>query len=237
MELTDTQKIFLNNAAKRSFRDMADQDYLTARICFKNNLPFQFLWMSQQAIEKYIKCILIFNRIPVKNIGHNLIAGIKKINDIPYIKLDLSDKSIYFIEYQNDQGPNRYFQKVMYTNGFEIITLDRTVWELRRYCRLLNYQLKTPKGELIDMLEVELRKIEHSRNVPPHKYKITDGYLEKRLKDNKYNHGNILTWKNLFFGKTKKNTIKIGRSQRISYPTQYIHPESLELFNKFFKTN
>ncbi|EHP2833539.1 hypothetical protein KOV26_002982, partial [Shigella sonnei] len=56
MELTDTQKIFLNNAAKRSFRDMADQDYLTARICFKNNLPFQFLWMSQQAIEKYIKC-------------------------------------------------------------------------------------------------------------------------------------------------------------------------------------
>lgn len=99
MELTYDQKVLLNNVAKRSFRDIADQDYLTARICFKNNLPFQFLWMSQQAIEKYIKCILIFNRIPVKKIGHNLVAGIKKINDIPYIKLDLSDKSIDFIEY------------------------------------------------------------------------------------------------------------------------------------------
>ncbi|MBD5749812.1 HEPN domain-containing protein, partial [Citrobacter freundii] len=59
MELTYDQKVLLNNAAKRSFRDMADQDYLTARVCFKNNLPFQFLWMSQQAIEKYIKCILL----------------------------------------------------------------------------------------------------------------------------------------------------------------------------------
>lgn len=39
------------------------------------------------------------------------------------------------------------------------------------------------------------------------------------------------------FWEDEKNTIKIGRSQRISYPTQYIHPESLELFNKFFKTN
>ncbi|WP_374220672.1 hypothetical protein GOY49_011450 [Klebsiella pneumoniae] len=50
MELSYDQKVLLNNAAKRSFRDMADQDYLTARVCFKNNLPFQFLWMSQQAI-------------------------------------------------------------------------------------------------------------------------------------------------------------------------------------------
>ena len=140
MELTYDQKVLLNNAAKRSFRDMADQDYLTARVCFKNNLPFQFLWMSQQAIEKYIKCILLFNRVPVLKIGHNLVKGIEAINSIPYLKLDLSDKSIEFIKYLNDQGPNRYFQKVMYTRGLEIITLDRAVWELRRYCRLLDYQ-------------------------------------------------------------------------------------------------
>ncbi|MGR9098542.1 HEPN domain-containing protein [Klebsiella quasipneumoniae] len=235
MELTYDQKVLLNNAAKRSFRDMADQDYLTARVCFKNNLPFQFLWMSQQAIEKYIKCILLFNKVPVLNIGHNLVKGIEAINAIPYLKLDLSDKSIDFIKYLNDQGPNRYFQKVMYTRGLEIITLDRAVWELRRYCRLLDYQLKTPKGEVIDMLEVELRTIRHTRNVPPHKHKIVGGYLEKRLQDNKYNHGSILTWKNFFFGKTKKNTIKIGRSMRTNFPTQHLHPESLEFFGKFFK--
>ncbi len=237
MELTDFQKALLNDVAKRSFRDIADQDYLTARVCFKNNLTFQFLWMSQQAIEKYIKCILLFNRVSVLKINHDLVKGLNAINAIPYLELDLSEKSIDFIKYINNQGPNRYFQKVMYTRGLEIITLDRTVWELRRYCRLLDYQLKTPKGDVIEMLEVELRTIQHTRNVPPHEHKIVDGYLEKRLRDNKYNHGSILTWKNFFFGKTKKNTIKIGRSMQTSLPTQDLHPESLEFFGKFFKTS
>ncbi|MFJ5385005.1 HEPN domain-containing protein [Pectobacterium sp. CHL-2024] len=235
MLLNNNQKILLHNIAQRSFRDIADQDYLTARLCFKSNLTFQFLWMSQQAIEKYIKCILLYNKIPVKDIGHNLIKGLEKINKIPYLKLELDDKTIGFIKYINEQGPNRYFQRIMYTRGLEIITLDRTVWEIRRYCRLLDYEIKNMRNEKIHMLDMELKRIERSNMEPPHKYRILGGYLEKRLKDNKYNQGDILTWKNFFFGKRKKNTIKIGRSTRWDSPTQSSHPESLEFLGKFIQ--
>lgn len=235
MSLNSEQKILLNNVAKRSFRDMADQDYLAARLCFKNNLPFQFLWMSQQAIEKYIKCILLYNHTPVLDIGHNLEKGIEKINKISYLKLDLNDKTIEFIKYINQQGVNRYFQKTMYTRGLEIITLDRTVWEIRRYCKTLNYEFKKTDGETINALELELKAIKRSSEFPPHTFKIIGGYLEKRLKDNQYGQGELLTWKNFFFGKKKKSTIKIARSFRWASPTQEIHPESLEFLGNFIK--
>lgn len=234
MDLTHDQRVLLNNAAKRCFRDIADQDYLTARLCFKNGLTFQFLWMSLQAIEKYIKCILLFNKTPVLDIRHNLVKGLKKINDIPYLKLDLSEKSINFIAYINEQGPNRYFQNVMYTRGLEIITLDRTVWELRRYCRVIDYEMKKPSGEKINMLDVELRSIERTKKEPAHKYKIIDGYLEKRLKDNKNKQGEILTWKNFYFGKKLKKEIKISRSIQWAAPTMHMHPESIKFLEKFF---
>ncbi|EIY5070974.1 HEPN domain-containing protein [Klebsiella quasipneumoniae] len=235
MNLDSNQKILLNNLARRSFRDMADQDYLAARLCFKNNLPFQFLWMSQQAIEKYIKCILLFNTISTKGIGHHLEEGINRINNIPYLHLDLSDKTITFIKYIDDQGINRYFQKTMFTQGMELITLDRTVWEIRRYCKVINYELKKPDGEIINMLEPELKTIKRSRELPPHNFKIIGGYLEQRLKDNRYGQGDLLTWKNFFFGKKKKNTIKIARSIRWASPTQELHPESLEFLGSYIK--
>ncbi|UNK55616.1 HEPN domain-containing protein [Rahnella aceris] len=235
MDLTREQKILLNNFAQRSFRDIADQDYLTARLCFRNNLMFQFLWMSQQSIEKYIKGILLFNQVPVLDINHNLIKGLEKIKNIPYLDLDLSEKTLEFIIYVNDQGPNRYFQKVMYTRGFELITLDRAVWELRRFCRTINYDIKTPSGKTINMLELESKVISNSRNHPAHKHSLFDGYLEKRIRDNKYNQGDILIWKNFFFGKIKKNTIKMGRSVAWSSPTHFSHPESQEFLSKFVK--
>lgn len=237
MELTHEEEILLYDAAKRSFRDMADQDYLAARLCYKHKLNFQFLWMSQQAIEKYIKAILLYNKIPVLKVRHDLKAGLNEINSIPNLKLDLSDKSIRFIDYLNEQGPNRYFQKTMYTEGYEIITLDRTVWELRRYCKLLNFSIQGPDGEKICMLQHELNNISLSKERPAHLYKISGGYLEKRLKDNKFNQGDILIWKNFYFGKRKKNLITMNRSILITHPTQYLHPDSLAMLSKFFKTD
>ncbi|MDP9704987.1 UNVERIFIED_ORG: HEPN domain-containing protein [Rahnella aquatilis] len=235
MNLDSKQKKLLNDVARRSFRDMADQDYLAARLCFKNNLPFQFLWMSQQAIEKYIKCILLFNTTSTKGIGHDLQEGIKIINRIPYLNLDLSEKTIAFIKYIDEQGINRYFQKTMYTQGMELITLDRTIWEIRRYCKTLDYEFKKPDGETINALELELKAIKLSNELPPHKFNLIGGYLEKRLKDNQHGQGNLLAWKNFFFGKNKKSTIKIARSIRWASPTQELHPESLEFLGAFIR--
>ena len=53
----------LNDFAVRSFREIADGDYIAARLSFRASLMPQFLWQSLEAIEKYLKCILVLNRI------------------------------------------------------------------------------------------------------------------------------------------------------------------------------
>jgi hypothetical protein len=72
-------EILLTDFAIRSFRNVADYDYTTARMAYRAKLVPQFLWLrlSLQAIEKYFKCILLLNRIPAKHVGHILCDALK----------------------------------------------------------------------------------------------------------------------------------------------------------------
>ena len=68
--------VLLYDFAVRSFRDVADGDYIAARLASRAALVTQFLWASQQAVEKYLKCILLMNRVPAKNLQHDLIRAL-----------------------------------------------------------------------------------------------------------------------------------------------------------------
>jgi hypothetical protein len=51
-----------NGFIDRSFRDVADQDCIAARIVHRySGLDLQFLWLAEQAVEKYLKAILLYN--------------------------------------------------------------------------------------------------------------------------------------------------------------------------------
>jgi len=63
--------LLINNFATRSFRDTGDGDYIAARLAYRAQLIPQFLWSSLQAIEKYLKCVLVLNRIRAPR-SHNL---------------------------------------------------------------------------------------------------------------------------------------------------------------------
>jgi hypothetical protein len=63
---------FINDFAMRSFRDTADEDYIAARMCWRAQLIPPFLWSSLQAMEKYLKCVSVLNRIRAER-GHKLI--------------------------------------------------------------------------------------------------------------------------------------------------------------------
>lgn len=52
----DTEAL-IDSFADRSFRDIADKDYIAGRLSYMNGLDTQFLWQSLQAIEKYFKAI------------------------------------------------------------------------------------------------------------------------------------------------------------------------------------
>ena len=81
MVLLDEEKdANLNDFAKRSFRDVADQDYIAARMSYRANLREPFLWSSLQALEKYFKAILLFNRESSKGVSHKLDEALKRVD-------------------------------------------------------------------------------------------------------------------------------------------------------------
>lgn len=198
-------KALINDFAIRSFRDTADVDYIAARMAFRVALLQQFFWSSQQAVEKYIKCILLLNRIPAQKMRHNLRYGLDKINNEGKFKLRLSLDSHEFIQRLNMYGSHRYFETSYYSLGLEILSLDRTVWELRRYCAVLDYCVEKSSGERKEMLEIELRRIEQSENDSPPRFVLAGGFLEKVIKDRESQAREALLFKNLFFGTSREN--------------------------------
>jgi len=70
--------ILVNNFALRSLREIADKDYVHAELAYKSKLVPQFLWSSLHALEKYVKCILVLNRIDATRVKHEVKAGERK---------------------------------------------------------------------------------------------------------------------------------------------------------------
>lgn len=131
--------------ATRSFRDVADQDYIAARLSYRHGLIPQFHWQALQALEKYIKAILLYNRIKAKDINHDLTKALKHTEKLPF-DLNLSPSTDELIKHIDDFGRYRYLETSYFTHGPKLVQLDRAVWEIRRYCKVMNYELKLPDG-------------------------------------------------------------------------------------------
>lgn len=54
---------YINDFATHSFRHPADMDYIAARAAYRMELYPQFMCAGLQTIEKYLKAILIYNRV------------------------------------------------------------------------------------------------------------------------------------------------------------------------------
>jgi len=202
---------FINEFAIRSFRDIGDFDYISARMAYKAKLYSQFLWSGQQTLEKYLKCVLLLNRIKARDVGHDLSKGLNKLKHNGIFQIRLSDKSQKIIEYFDKYGISRYFEIPYHVYGEYLIDFDRAVWELRRYCRILNYDYISSDGTKRSALNHELLIIERSEDLPPQKFTRVNGLLEKIIADKKHPAREFLIWKNLFFGIQARRRIKIIR--------------------------
>jgi hypothetical protein len=112
--------------------------------------------------------------------------------------------------------------------GLELARLDRAVWEIRRYCAVLNYTLTLQDGTEKAMLQVELRRVENSEQHPPHYFKLIGGELEKILADKNHPAREALIWQNLYFGSHARKRVKLPRSFHATNSPLSLHPEILE---------
>lgn len=219
----------LNDFALSSFRDVADGDYIVARMAYRTNLVPQALWASQQAIEKYIKCVLFLRRIIWREGNHSLVKPLGKLEH--QFPLRLSPETRRFIEYLDIYGADRYFTLPYYTGGLEIVSLDRAVWEIRRYCTPYN-RGSSPKGTPI--FELDLKHIEGAEGRPPQQYRsLSPGPLDAVIRDVKHPARAALVWNNLYFGRRLRRSIKIiQRSQSANSPLA-LYPFILEEVKKY----
>jgi len=214
--------------AKRSFRDSADQDYICARVAYRNVFDQQFKWCALQAIEKYLKAILIMNLKSAKGIGHNLRKGLEKVQAIDDLDFTLSQDTVGFIHYISDFGSDRYFSHPTFLRDGSFFLLDRAVWSIRRYCFPMRITI-SHRGKDVDLFEKNKAMANSQYYVEyPHKYKIRDGYLEKIITKKSAPYDDLI-WKNFFYGRIKKHKIKnaIYRTSSAN-PTHSMRPESFE---------
>ena len=86
-----------------------DADYIAARMAYRAQLPVQFLWASQQALEKYLKCMLFIRRIPAAAVKHDLRRALALVHSSA-IPLALTERSRKFIQEIDDVGQYRYLE-------------------------------------------------------------------------------------------------------------------------------
>jgi HEPN domain-containing protein len=211
----------------RSFRDVADRDYIAARILYRYNLGPQFLWSAMQAVEKYLKGILLYNDKSTISLGHDLVKARHSLSTIRDVPIRLPNDVNNFISYLNNQGNNRYLEKPAYTIGEELLMLDRTVWHVRKYCEWLKGQSSPgPDGKRINLFPLNLKRLRSLDENQANSFRIFGGVLEKVLEKRDSELRKYLVWKNFYYGKYKKKYIKHFKAYSWSEnPSHYLHPE------------
>ena len=191
----------LNSWAFRSFRDVADADYIAARMAYRAQLPVQFLWASQQAIEKYLKCALFIRRKPAKNVRHNLAPSLKLLADAG-VPLELTERSQKFITRIEQMGQYRYMEASVWVDWHWIVSLDQVVWELRRFSTL-------------DPVATRAKLVE-GQWAP--RVRIVGGHLEGILKKRDNPAREPLLWHNGYFGRGRRTIIVRGGFASVNSP-------------------
>lgn len=203
--LEHKSKVCVNSYATECFRDVADRDYISARVLYRLGIFDNFYWAAGQAIEKYLKGILLFNFSSAKSQSHGLYELFEDIK-----KLDLNCFSSS--NFENDfirrfaekcKPAVRYAQLEIHCYGPVLSEFDHFIWSIRRYCQ--QFHVDRPGIDAQKCKESMLREVvsePYTRN--PHTFKINGGLLEKIMKSGRNNElRKALIWKNCFYSSKK----------------------------------
>jgi len=207
----------VNDFAIRSFRDIADGDYIAARLACRAQLAVQYLWASQQAIEKYLKCILLLHRIPATKMYHDLHVGLMAMQESGKVTLDLAHPTVEFINYLDKYGQFRYLDISNVALGHDLPRLDRAVWELRRFCTLT----------------LEPRQARLLEGKPAPRVLLPGGELEGIMANKNNPAREALLWQNGFFGERIRRTVSLANWIKASNSPLYLNPQILDEVLKF----
>jgi HEPN domain-containing protein len=219
-----TEHAKINALAIRCFRDTGDGDYIAARLAMRARLAGQFLWSSEQAIEKYLKCILMLNRRKTSDLSHDIGRALERINNEMPFRIDLSNPERQVFVHVAEWDADRYLIGSFHLMDQEVCKLDMLVWRLRQYCVPLDvvHYADAPSE---DVLIKNIKRIEAGLLGPAKNGHLPDGLLEKILADKVHAARGALVWKNFRYSGRQRKSIGFSRSfQAINSPL-YLNPE------------
>lgn len=224
----------LNHMAIRCFRDTGDGDYIAARMANRAGLASQFLWSAEQAIEKYLKCILMLNRVSTLKIGHDISEALKLIEtELPF-SISLTTSQMEVFNQIADWAADRYLIGSIELRGDELWLFDSIVWRLRQYAQpldVIHYSDEPSKNVLIE----NISKIEAGFYGNRKAGFLSGGYLERILADKQNRARAPLVWKNFCFSLKERRILSMSkRFQGINSPF-WTNPELAAEASKFMK--
>lgn len=225
--------ILLNDFAIRSFRETADKDYITARMAYRARLIQPFRWSALHCLEKYVKGILLLNRVDAKNLGHSVIPGIERMKFLGKFELDLSADTAKFLKNLEDGAEDRYYLFSYDIEPFDIARFDRAVWEIRRYCQPLDYDTVDMNGKTVNFLTDELDRVHRAKEKYEKGTCITGGILERVIEQKDHPAREALIWNNLFFGPSRRKTVKMRSDWEAGNSPFFLHPEIIDEVIKY----
>lgn len=232
--MTYPMHILVNDFAIRSFRETADKDYITARMAYRARLIQPFRWSALHCLEKCVKGILLLNRVDAKNLGHSVLPGIERMKQHGKFELDISTTTAKFIKSLEDDGAEDRYYLISYDiKPFDIVRFDRAVWELRRYCEPLDYEIIDINGKMQNLLTHELDRVHRAKEKHEKGTCITGGILEKIIE--KYDHParEALIWNNLFFGPSRRKAVKMRSDWEAGNSPFFLNPEIIDEVVKY----
>jgi hypothetical protein len=199
-------------------RNLADKDYISARMNYKLGLLDQFLWAGMQAVEKYLKGILLLNDESTLRLSHGISQSFEKVLAIKGYEFDFASGLGKFIGYLNDYGNNRYWEFPTQTSGLELQDLDLAVWNIRRYCQPTDSTRPESQPSYLNSTDLKENR---------YKLRIAGGFLERVLDGEQSSDvRRILVWKNFCYGSKRKRRIK-SYNMRVHFatPIHFSKPE------------
>ncbi|MBS0345929.1 MAG: HEPN domain-containing protein [Proteobacteria bacterium] len=226
--------ILVNDFAIRSFRETADKDYITARMAYRARLIQPFLWSALHCLEKYVKGILVLNRMDAKELGHSVLPGIERMKLHGKFEIELSASTVKFIKGLEEYGAKyRYYEVSYHIEPFDIARLDRAVWELRRYCQPLDFDIVDVNGKTVNLLAHELDRVHRAKAKREKGTCVMGGILETIVEKKDHPAREALIWNNLFFGPSRRQRVKMRPNWEAGNSPFFLHPEIIDEVVKY----
>jgi len=222
---TPNEAAWINNLAIRCFRDVGDGDYIAARLALRAGLASQFLWSGLQALEKYLKCILLLGRVDARKVGHRISTALQMANEKLELGILLPENERKIFQHIAESEGDRYLVSSLHIFEHELSDFDSLVWRLRQYCVPLDIKhyndppSKALRREKVASIELALQGKSSGGY-------ILGGMVETVLAKNNHPARDGLVWRNAMFGEGKPVLERSGISGFIAVNSPlYLHPE------------